>query len=191
MNYQILNSLFTKLPYEAKILWHKALQSEITEYELTKLYDLSEDKEAAAKLDYFIRELNDSAMYISNRSHIEKEVITKYKLSNLGVYWKTFDSYEEAKDFLGNLDDEVKTTIDEELGVLSPGTIVYTLDYKVEKNVVEFSYFKYHCSNKELCRELMYCIKNTKTGEVTEKSADYVTLDWKDWLEFKVYGDCT
>ena len=122
-------------------------------------------------------------MYISNRSHIEKKVITKYKLSNLGE--KTFDSYEEAKDFLGNLNDEVKTTIDEELGVLSPGTIVYTLDYKVEKNVVEFSYFKYHCSNKELCRELMYCIKNTKTGEVTEKSADYVTLDWKDWLELK------
>ena len=185
MNYQTLNSLFTKLPYEAKILWHKALQSEVTEYELTKLHELSEYKEAATKLNYFIRELNDSAMYISNRSHIEKKVITKYKLPELT--YKVFDSYKQAKDYLKALDDEVKSTIDEELGVLSPGTLVYTLgdDYLIEQHTVEFSYFKYGYT-APLCRELMYCIKNTTTGEVTEKSADYVTLDWKDWLEFEV-----
>lgn len=186
MNYQVLNNLFTKLPYEAKILWHRALHREVTEYELTKLYELCEDKEAAAKLDYFIRELNNPSIYVNNRSYVEKEVITKYKLPELGLYWKTFDSYEEAQDFLRNLDDEIITTIDEELGILFPGTLVYTSDCKIEQNVVEFSYFKYHCREKELRRELMYCIKNTTTGEVTEKSADYVTLDWKDWLEFKV-----
>lgn len=182
MDYQILNSLFTKLPYKAKILWHRSLQSEVTEYELTKLYDLSEDKEAAAKLNYFVRELNDSAMYISNRSYIEKEVITKYKLPELT--YKVFDSYEQAKDYLRALNEEVKSTIDE---VLLPGTLVYTLgdDYLIEQHTVEFSYFKYGYT-APLCRELMYCIKNTTTGKATEKSADYVTLDWKDWLEFKV-----
>ena len=186
MNYQTLNDLFTKLPYEAKVLWHKSLEGTVTDYELNKLYETSEDKEAASKLDYFIRELNDHSMYISNRSYIEKEVITKYKLPELGVYWKTFDSYEEAKDFLKTLNNEIITTINEELGILFPGTLVYTSDCKIEQNVVEFSYFKYYCRKKELHRELMYCLKNTTTGEVTEKSADYVTLDWKDWLEFEV-----
>jgi hypothetical protein len=186
MDYQTLNDLFTKLPYEAKILWHRALQSEVTEYELTKLYELSEDKEAASKLYYFIKELNDHSIYISNRSYIEKEVITKYRLPELTTY-TVFDSYEEAKDWLRKLDTELETTIDEKLGILSPGTIVYTfdLDGKIKQHIVEFSYFRYGYV-EQAWKVLSYCIKNTKTNEITSENADDITLDWKDWLEFEI-----
>ena len=122
-------------------------------------------------------------MYIDNRSYIEKEVVTKYKLPKLTN--KVFDSHKEAIDYLKGLGTEIKTNIDEP-GILPPGTIVYTSDVNlISQHTVEFSYFKYG-NAEEKWRDLRYCLKNTKTGEISVVGADWITSDWKDWLDFEV-----